>query len=192
MNDFLPGLEPGAQSQVFLFDRWRIRVALIGNTPWFVAKDIAEALGYARFDSNLLLSIPETWKGKNPIRTPGGQQEVLALSLEGLFFFLNRSDKPAARPFQEWVNGKVLPSIHKTGGYSVPGAKTVKPRKCLAGAQLHELRMIYGPREAAKRIDYLIGFPTPGASPTDAGKANEAEAEQGFLALKSVAEGRKA
>ena len=38
-------------------------------------------------------------------------------SEQGLYFFLGRSDKPTALPFQKWLAGDVLPSIRKTGGY---------------------------------------------------------------------------
>ena len=53
------------------------------------------------FNSNLLGHIREEWKGAGRVGTPGGEQNLLILSLPGLFFFLNRSDKPAALPFQE-------------------------------------------------------------------------------------------
>jgi hypothetical protein len=36
---------------------------------------------------------------------PSGAQHTLAISEEGLYFFLNRSDKAAAIPFQKWVAG---------------------------------------------------------------------------------------
>jgi hypothetical protein len=59
------------------------------------------------------------WKGVNPIHTLGGIQEVLCLSEPGLYFFLNRSDKLNALPFQKWLAGEVLPSIRKTGSYQL-------------------------------------------------------------------------
>lgn len=94
-----------------------------------VAKDVADSLEYTRFDSNLLSHVPDEWKGTNPIRTPGGIQEMLTLTEQGLYFFLNRSDKPKALPFQKWLAGEVLPSIRKTGSYSIPNAKPqiIKP-----------------------------------------------------------------
>jgi len=45
---------------------------------------------------------------------------MLCLSEPGLYFFLGRSDKEAALPFQKWVAGEVIPSIRKTGYYAVP------------------------------------------------------------------------
>jgi prophage antirepressor-like protein len=101
----------------FCFESSPIRVLSVDGLPWFVAKDVAEALEYGRFDSNLLLHVPEEWKGTNPIRTPGGEQELWCLSEPGLYFFVNRSDKPKALPFQKWVAGEVLPAIRQTGGY---------------------------------------------------------------------------
>jgi anti-repressor protein len=39
------------------------------------------------------------------------------LTEQGLYFFLARSDKPLALPFQKWIAGEVIPSIRKTGGF---------------------------------------------------------------------------
>ena len=105
-----------------------------------VAKDVAEALGYA--DSSLetigrlfqnvpaewkgrkRIPVPEEWKGLKPIKTlRRGQQGVLTLTEQGLYFFLGRSDKPAALPFQKWLAGGGLPSIRKTGGYQAKTAQ---------------------------------------------------------------------
>ncbi len=86
------------------------------GAPWFVAKDVCLALEY-QWHHNLLSHVPDEWKGSNPITTPGGVQEMLTLSEPGLYFFVNRSDKPLALPFQKWVAGEVLPAIRQTGGY---------------------------------------------------------------------------
>ena len=44
------------------------------------------------------------------------------INLGGLFHALNAARVEAAEPFQRWVNHKVLPSIYRTGSYSLPGA----------------------------------------------------------------------
>lgn len=44
---------------------------------------------------------------------------MLTLSEQGLYFFLGRSDKPKALPYQMWIAGEVVPSIRKTGSYSI-------------------------------------------------------------------------
>jgi hypothetical protein len=54
-------------------------------------------------------------------------QNMLCISEQGLYFFLGRSDKPKALPFQKWLAGEVLPSLRKTGTYTVPGREKEDP-----------------------------------------------------------------
>ena len=89
---------------------------------WFVAKDVAQALDYSPESnpSRLMQSVPEIWKGVKPIHTiERGEQDMLCLTEQGVYFFLGRSDKPKALPYQMWIAGEVVPSIRKTGSYSV-------------------------------------------------------------------------
>lgn len=105
----------------FSFESHSVRAFNIDGNPWFVAKDVALALDYSESSNpaRLFSSVPDEWKGVNPIHTLGGIQEVLCLSEPGLYFFLNRSDKLNALPFQKWLAGEVLPSIRKTGSYQL-------------------------------------------------------------------------
>lgn len=75
-----------------------VRVVEHNGEPWFVAKDIARALDYAEQSNpaRLFRSVPEEWKGVKQIHTPGGEQDMLIISEQGLYFFLGRSDKEAA------------------------------------------------------------------------------------------------
>ncbi len=97
------------------------RVIEVNGDPWWVAKDVLLALEYAETSLNNVAdrtaNVPDEWKGHYPIVTPGGVQEMLCLSEPGLFFFINRSDKPKALPFQKWLAGEVLPAIRKRGYY---------------------------------------------------------------------------
>ncbi|MDR0618895.1 MAG: phage antirepressor KilAC domain-containing protein [Bacteroidales bacterium] len=83
----------------------------------FVAKDVAERLGYNTDGGmgKILSHIPSEWKFSTP--NPNGGADITILSEQGLYFFLARSDKPTALPFQKWIAGEVLPSIRKQGGY---------------------------------------------------------------------------
>lgn len=110
--------------KAFAFEGRAVRVELIEGEPWWVAKDVAVALGYAETSvannmSNLVAKVPAEWRGNKPFLTPGGTQEILCLSEQGLYSFLARSNMEAAVPFQKWIAGEVLPSIRKTGKYSV-------------------------------------------------------------------------
>ena len=101
------------------------------GTVWFVGKDIAEALEYSEssIDSlnKLFAPVPEIWKGRKRFLTPGGEQNMLCLTEQGVYFFLGRSDKPKAIPYQMWIAGDVVPSIMHTGSYSVQPSDKVNP-----------------------------------------------------------------
>ena len=102
-------------------DFGEIRITGINGEPMFVAKDIARTLGYSE-NTNITTAtsfIPNEWKGVFPINTPYGNQDVIAVTEQGLYFWLGRSDKPAALPFQKWIAGEVLPAIRRTGTYAL-------------------------------------------------------------------------
>ena len=103
--------------QIFKNNNFSVRTIEDNGEIWFVAKDVVEALGYSEWRNNLIKSVPEFWKGAKRICTLGGEQEMLCLSEQGLYFFLGRSDKKAALPYQMWIAGEVVPSIRKTGSY---------------------------------------------------------------------------
>lgn len=71
--------------------------------PRWVAKDVALALGYKipSGAGKIIVHVPEEWRGVDRIPTPSGEQEMAVLSEQGLYFFLGRSDKPKALPFQK-------------------------------------------------------------------------------------------
>ena len=125
----------------FFFRGDEVRVVLDENgEPLFVAKDVAQSLGYSSTHMvTIFQSVPNEWKGSNRIATLGGEQDMLTLTEQGLYFFLCRSDKPTARPFQKWLAGIVLPSIRRTGSYSLPMTPPPAPNKPRASDLLSSL-----------------------------------------------------
>ena len=101
------------------FEGQSVRMVIRNGEPWWVAKDIAEILEYKWAGSGTINHVPEKWKGVDSVPTPSGKQSMALLSEHGLYFFLARSDKPKALPFQEWIAGEVIPSIRKTGKYEI-------------------------------------------------------------------------
>lgn len=97
----------------------QVRIIEKNGEYWFVGQDIAMSLNYSISSTPAVLfqSVPDEWKGIKPIDTPGGVQDMICLTESGLYFFLGRSDKPKALPYQKWVAGEILPSIRRTGGY---------------------------------------------------------------------------
>ena len=109
-----------------------IRTEMVNGEPWFVAKDVAQALGIT-WNGKTLASIPERWKGMRHFLTPssgtrgGGDQSLAIINEAALYKLAFRSNKPNADRFVNWVAGEVLPSIRRTGSYSgTPSAEREK------------------------------------------------------------------
>ena len=101
----------------FSFHGLLIRVIDSGTgEPWFIAKDVAEALGY----SNTSKAINAHCKAVSTCHTEmGGQLRAVQIIPErDLYRLVMKSKQPAAEQFEEWVVGQVLPSIRKTGTFA--------------------------------------------------------------------------
>ena len=83
----------------------------------FCGKDVLAALEYSKGSTPSVIfdAVPDQWKGSKLFATLGGEQNMLCLSEQGLYFFLGRSDKPKATPYQMFIAGEVMPSIRKHG-----------------------------------------------------------------------------
>lgn len=90
---------------------------------WFIATDVARILGY-RDAEKMTRNLHAYEVGTHIVGTRAGSRSVSVINLGGLFHALNAARVEAAEPFQRWVNHKVLPSIYRTGSYSLPGATT--------------------------------------------------------------------
>lgn len=88
---------------------------------WFIATDVARILGY-RDAEKMTRNLEEDEVGTHIVGTRAGSRSVSTISLAGLFHVLNTARVEAVRPFKRWVNHEVLPSIYRTGSYSLPGA----------------------------------------------------------------------
>lgn len=94
-----------------------IRTAGTADNPMFCLADICRVLDLRTQDVKKRLDE----KGVDSINTltNGGEQMMLFVNEKNLYKVIMRSDKPQAEPFQDWVCGEVLPSIRKTGSYSI-------------------------------------------------------------------------
>ena len=95
-----------------------IRVIEKDGEPWFVAKDIAMVLDFCN-TNDATRCLEEDEKGAHNVRTLGGMQEMTAINESGLYHLILVSRKPEAKKFRKWVTEEVLPSIRKTGSYSI-------------------------------------------------------------------------
>ena len=97
-----------------------LRIVEISGEPWFVGKDVAEALGYTNPSKAFRDHIAEEDKGVTKCYTPGGAQQMTIINESGLYSLILSSKLPSAKEFKHWVTSEVLPSIRKTGGYVNP------------------------------------------------------------------------
>lgn len=108
-------------------DFGQIRMVMIENEPYFVGKDVAEMLGYSRPNEAISTHCRCTLKhrigvetGKKADGSPILQEvEMLVIPERDVYRLIMRSKLPSAEKFEEWVVSEVLPSIRKTGGYSL-------------------------------------------------------------------------
>lgn len=110
-----------AQPEVFTFNPANapIRVQVINQEPWFVAKDVCDALTLEN-SRKATASLDDDEKGVSPIVTPSGTQQMTIVNESGLYNLIFQSRKPEAKAFRKWVTSEVLPAIRKTGRYE-PG-----------------------------------------------------------------------
>lgn len=94
-----------------------VRVLAIDNEPWFVARDVTDALG---LDRTATRRLDDDEKGVRSMHTQGGEQEVSIITEAGLYSLIMASKKPEAKRFKRWVTHDVLPTIRKHGMYATP------------------------------------------------------------------------
>lgn len=95
-----------------------VRTIEINGKPYFMATDIAKALGYSRPAD----AITAHCKGsvKHRVLTSGGEQDAKFIPEGDIYRLIVRSNLPSAEKFEHWVFDEVLPQIRKTGSYQMP------------------------------------------------------------------------
>lgn len=108
----------------FVFEDALVRVQMDENdNPWFVAKDVCNVLEISNHN-DAVNSLDEDEKGvatTDPLSI-GGKQSMRTISESGLYSLVFRSRKPEAKRFRKWVTSDVLPTLRRTGSYTMPTA----------------------------------------------------------------------
>lgn len=113
-----------------------VRVVMLNGEPWFIAADVCRVLELSNV-SQALSRLDEDEKGIISTDTPGGEQSLLTVNEAGLYALVLSSRKPEAKNFKRWLTHEVIPTIRKTGGYSIqqtytPATDAFKDAKTLA------------------------------------------------------------
>lgn len=144
----------------FSFEGAQIRTLLLEGEPYFVAKDVAELLGYQRARD----AIAQHCRGavKHRLPTTSGEQDVTIIPERDVYRLVMRSKLPSAERFEEWVVGEVLPAIRKTGSYRVAPMSTNEMIAALAGEAVKLERKVI---EQDARIEALEARTEPIRAP---------------------------
>lgn len=103
---------------IYVFNETTVRTMLIDSEPWFVGKDVAEALKHTNPERALRNFVDEEDKGVTKMVTPGGSQQVTIINEPGVYSLILQSKTETAKRFKKWLTHEVLPSIRKTGYYT--------------------------------------------------------------------------
>lgn len=124
--------QPTTQNKLatFTFEQHSIRTIVIKDEPWFIAKDVCDAVNIVNYRDSIE-RLDEDEKGVALTDTLGGQQQMNIVSESGMYTLILRcrdAVKKGSIPhrFRKWVTAEVLPAIRKTGSYS-QNASQIQP-----------------------------------------------------------------
>ena len=153
--------------QVFKNDRFgEVRTMVINDEPWFVGKDVASVLGYAKPLNAVAMHVEiEDSLKQGLLDSNGKTQQTIFINESGLYSLILSSKLPQAKEFKRWVTSEVLPQIRKTGGY-IPVNDCKDDGEIMAKAlliakktieQQEALVKLPEPKEILRLADKIIG-----------------------------------
>lgn len=117
----------------FDFEGHPVRVVEMGGELQFHAGDVCAALGFANSRQALETHVEgDDVQKLDAIDSMGRTQQANHINEPGLYALTMGATKEVAKRFKHWVTHDVLPSIRKTGGYTMPAQK---PRRTSPASQ---------------------------------------------------------
>lgn len=135
---------------IFNFENQNVRTVIIDEQIWFVASDVTKILGYSDGRKAVITHTKGGFKMKLP--TKGGLQELTLINESDLYSLILKSETNNSKKFKDWVTCQVLPSIRKTGSYSIKQPEFKIPQTYAEALRLaaDQAEMI---EEQAKKIE---------------------------------------
>nr|DAG16253.1 MAG TPA: hypothetical protein [Caudoviricetes sp.]DAG70398.1 MAG TPA: repressor domain protein [Caudoviricetes sp.] len=112
-----------------------IRTMERDGAPWFVGKDVAEALGYSNSRDAVSTHVDGEDKATVAFHDGSQNRNMVVINESGLYALVLGSKLPTAKKFKRWVTSEVIPSIRKHGGY-INGQENMTPEELMASALL--------------------------------------------------------
>ena len=122
--------------QLFQNAGFKVRVVMRDGEPWFVAKDVATCIEHSDTSAMCKLCrdkdkvVASARDFDSDDLSESGNSRITLISESGLYRILAKCNLTKCEPFESWVFDEVLPSIRKTGSYSV-NQKQAQPVVCL-------------------------------------------------------------
>jgi prophage antirepressor-like protein len=104
------------QIQLLNYEDIVVRTIERNGEIWWVLKDVCDVLEISN-PTVVAERLDDDEVTKFDLGGLSGISNIISES--GLYSVILRSDKPKAKPFRKWVTSEVLPSIRKTGAYSM-------------------------------------------------------------------------
>lgn len=118
----------------------QVRMAGTAEEPLFCVADICELLGLGNTTQVVSRIEEEDRVQVNTLSQTKGNPNLWHVNESGLYAILLRSDKPAAKPFRQWVTREVLPCLRKHGCYPAPAQPA--PQAVRLDAELHPAAIV--------------------------------------------------
>lgn len=96
-----------------------VRTMEIDGEPWFVGKDVAMSLGYSNTPKAIRDHVDEEDKLTERFVLSGQNRKIIIINESGLYSLIFSSEISQAKKFKRWITSEVIPSIRKTGSYSI-------------------------------------------------------------------------
>ncbi|WP_346770213.1 Bro-N domain-containing protein [Alicyclobacillus mali (ex Roth et al. 2021)] len=110
----------------FEYEGKQVRVVVVDGEPWWVAKDVCEALEISKY-RDAVAKLDDDERASMTVDTLGGPQNMTVVNEAGLYsLILVASRKPEAKAFKRWITHDVLPTLRKTGRYEMPHRKSTE------------------------------------------------------------------
>lgn len=108
--------------EIFEFENSQVGVVEENSQVWFVGKDVANILGYARPTKAIHDHVDQEDQCEkivtiSQLSQNGTPQNTLLITESGVYSLIFASKLPAAKKFKHWVTSEVLPSIRRHGAY---------------------------------------------------------------------------
>ena len=151
--------------QVFTNERLgKVRVMQVKGQPYFVGKDIAEALGYSNASKAIMAHVHNDDKVYKMIdiadsqngNVPKGKTKTALINESGMYALIFGSKLEQATEFKHWVTSEVLPSIRKTGGYNANQNDEYKAKRLEVMMMNAKARIM---KEENKKLELMIKNP---------------------------------